>query len=160
MSKNKQGKKHIHILDGMSLYTRDKSPFYWGYLNIDGQIHKKSLKTTDKKEAEKHLFQWKNQLYTGEVTTGTKKLAETEKSGADNNKVDSTRRKALMITSGLMGAVTVTGFAVPFLSAWNPSEKAKALGASVKFDLSKLDPGAMAVVEGRRTPIFVVHHTK
>tara|TARA_B110000003_G_scaffold62340_1_gene62732 strand:- start:3288 stop:3803 length:516 start_codon:yes stop_codon:yes gene_type:complete len=65
-----------------------------------------------------------------------------------------------MITSGLMGAVTVTGFAVPFLSAWNPSEKAKALGASVKFDLSKLDPGAMAVVEWRRTPIFVVHQTK
>tara|TARA_B100001079_G_scaffold222020_1_gene198125 strand:- start:2166 stop:2681 length:516 start_codon:yes stop_codon:yes gene_type:complete len=64
-----------------------------------------------------------------------------------------------MITSGLMGAVTVAGFAVPFLSAWNPSEKAKALGASVKFDLSKLEPGAMAVVEWRRTPIFVVHQT-
>ena len=147
MSKNKQGKKHIHILDGMSLYTRDKSPFYWGYLNIDGQIHKKSLKTTDKKEAEKHLFQWKNELFTGEVSTGTKKLVETENSGADNNKVDSTRRKALMITSGLMGAVTVTGFAVPFLSAWNPSEKAKALGASVKFDLSKLDNDVVKVFE-------------
>ena len=64
-----------------------------------------------------------------------------------------------MITSSLMGAVTVAGFAVPFLSAWNPSEKAKALGASVKFDLSKLEPGAMAVVEWRRTPIFVVHQT-
>ena len=78
MSKNKQGKKHIHILDGMSLYIRDKSPFYWGYLNIDGQIHKKSLKTTDKKEAEKNLFQWKNELYIGEVSTDTNKLVETE----------------------------------------------------------------------------------
>ena len=160
MSKNKQGKKHIHILDGMSLYTRDKSPFYWGYLNIDGEIHKKSLKTTDKKEAEKNLFQWKNELFTGEIPIETNSLVETENSAADNNKVDNTRRKALMITSGLMGAVTVTGFAVPFLSAWNPSERAKALGASVKFDLSKLDPGAMAVVEWRRTPIFVVHQTK
>ena len=65
-----------------------------------------------------------------------------------------------MITSSLMGAVTVAGFAVPFLSAWNPSEKAKALGASVKFDLSKLQPGAMAIVEWRRTPIFVVHQTQ
>lgn len=72
MSKNKQGKKHIHILDGMSLYTRDKSPFYWGYLNIDGEIHKKSLKTTDKKEAERLLFQWKNELYTGEITAEDK----------------------------------------------------------------------------------------
>ena len=70
MSKNKQGKKHIHILDGMSLYTRDKSPFYWGYLNLEGEIYKKSLKTTDKKEAEKLLFEWKNELlYSNEVET-------------------------------------------------------------------------------------------
>ena len=157
MSKNKQGKKHIHILDGMSLYTRDKSPFYWGYLNIDGEIHKKSLKTTDKKEAEKLLFQWKNHFSNNAdnyvVESPTLNIQN------ENPKVDNTRRKALMITSGLMGAVTVAGFAVPFLSAWNPSEKAKALGASVKFDLSKLEPGAMAVVEWRRTPIFVVHQT-
>ena len=77
----------------------------------------------------------------------------------NNPLVNNTRRKALMITSSLMGAVTVAGFAVPFLSAWNPSEKAKALGASVKFDLSKLLPGSMAVIEWRRTPIFVVHQT-
>ena len=50
MSKNKQGKKHIHILDGMSLYTRDKSPFYWGYLNVDGEIHKKALKLKIRKK--------------------------------------------------------------------------------------------------------------
>ena len=76
-----------------------------------------------------------------------------------SEKVDPKRRKALLITSGVMGAVTVAGFAVPFLSAWNPSEKAKALGAAVKFDLSKLLPGSMAVIEWRRTPIFVVHQT-
>ena len=157
MSKNKQGKKHIHILDGMSLYTRDKSPFYWGYLNVDGEIHKRSLKTKDKKEAEKLLFDWKNELlYSDSLNDSNEKLDMDFK---DKPKVDNTRRKALMITSSLMGAVTVGGFAVPFLSAWNPSEKAKALGASVKFDLSKLEPGAMAVVEWRRTPIFVVHQT-
>ena len=157
MSKNKQGKKHIHILDGMSLYTRDKSPYFWGYLNIDGEIHKKSLKTTDKKEAEKLLFQWKNELYKQDSPFEIK-MTQSE-TNIKQPTIDNTRRKALMITSGLMGAVTVTGFAVPFLSAWNPSEKAKALGASVKFDLSKLEPGAMAVVEWRRTPIFVVHQT-
>ena len=157
MSKNKQGKKHIHILDGMSLYTMDKSPFYWGYLNVDGEIHKKSLKTKDKKEAEKLLFDWKNELlYSDSLNDLNEKLDMDVK---DKPRVDNTRRKALMITSSLMGAVTVAGFAVPFLSAWNPSEKAKALGASVKFDLSKLEPGAMAVVEWRRTPIFVVHQT-
>ena len=45
-------RKHIHILDGMSLYTRDRSPFYWGYLNIEGKIFKKSLKTSDKKDSD------------------------------------------------------------------------------------------------------------
>ena len=159
MSKNKQGKKHIHILDGMSLYTRDKSPFFWGYLNIEGEIHKKSLKTTDRKEAERLLFQWKNELFAGEAFETNDTEITSPISNDQGVKVDTTRRKALMITSGLMGAVTVAGFAVPFLSAWNPSEKAKALGASVKFDLSKLEPGAMAVVEWRRTPIFVVHQT-
>jgi len=159
MSKNKQGKKHIHILDGMSLYTRDKSPFFWGYLNIEGEIHKKSLKTTDRKEAERLLFQWKNELFAGEAFETNDNEITSPISNDQGVKVDTTRRKALMITSGLMGAVTVAGFAVPFLSAWNPSEKAKALGASVKFDLSKLEPGAMAVVEWRRTPIFVVHQT-
>ena len=159
MSKNKQGKKHIHILDGMSLYTRDKSPFFWGYLNIEGEIHKKSLKTTDRKEAERLLFQWKNELFAVEAFETNDNEITSPISNDQGVKVDTTRRKALMITSGLMGAVTVAGFAVPFLSAWNPSEKAKALGASVKFDLSKLEPGAMAVVEWRRTPIFVVHQT-
>ena len=157
MSKNKQGKKHIHILDGMSLYTRDKSPYFWGYLNLDGEIHKKSLKTSDMKEAEKLLFDWKNELLYSDSIEATNTNADV--TATKIPKVDNTRRKALMITSSLMGAVTVAGFAVPFLSAWNPSEKAKALGASVKFDLSKLEPGAMAVVEWRRTPIFVVHQT-
>ena len=158
MSKNKQGKKHIHILDGMSLYTRDKSPYFWGYLNLDGEIHKKSLKTSDMKEAEKLLFDWKNELLYSDSIEATN--TNSDITATKIPKVDNTRRKALMITSSLMGAVTVAGFAVPFLSAWNPSEKAKALGASVKFDLSKLQPGAMAIVEWRRTPIFVVHQTQ
>ena len=128
MSKNKQGKKHIHILDGMSLYTRDKSPFYWGYLNVEGEIHKKSLKTTDKREAEKLLFDWKNELLYSDLSQ-TDNTNNSNAKVSNNLKVDNTRRKALMITSSLMGAVTVAGFAVPFLSAWNPSEKAKALGA-------------------------------
>ena len=158
MSKNKQGKKHIHILDGMSLYTRDKSPFYWGYLNVEGEIYKKSLKTKDKKKAEKLLFDWRNELLN--IDSAESSITTNMDTKEPNNPlVNNTRRKALMITSSLMGVVTVAGFAVPFLSAWNPSEKAKALGASVKFDLSKLEPGAMAVVEWRRTPIFVVHQT-
>ena len=93
MSKNKQGKKHIHILDGMSLYARDKSPFYWGYLNVEGEIHKKSLKTTDKKEAEKLLFDWKNELLYSDLSE-TDNTNNSNAKVTNNLKVDNTRRKA------------------------------------------------------------------
>ena len=161
MFKMSKKRKHIHILDGMSLYTRDRSPFYWGYLNIGGKIFKKSLKTTDRKEAEKLLFAWKNEIFSNSMNlSDDQDHIEDHDHSKQEVIVDNKRRKALLITSGIMGAVTVAGFAVPFLSAWKPSEKAKALGASVKFDLSKLQPGAMAIVEWRRTPIFVVHQTQ
>ena len=159
MFKMSKKRKHIHILDGMSLYTRDRSPFYWGYLNIEGRIFKKSLKTADKKEAEKFLFEWKNQI-SNNLSTINNDDEHEDHNHFKKVSIDKKRRNVLMITSGVMGAVTVAGFAVPFLSAWKPSEKAKALGASVKFDLSKLEPGAMAIVEWRRTPIFVVHQTQ
>ena len=160
MFKMSKKRKHIHILDGMSLYTRDRSPFYWGYLNIEGKIFKKSLKTTDRKEAERLLFVWKNEIFADSLNLIDADDEEDHHHAKQKPIVDEKRRKALLITSGLMGAVTVAAFAVPFLSAWKPSEKAKALGASVKFDLSKLQPGAMAIVEWRRTPIFVVHQTQ
>jgi ubiquinol-cytochrome c reductase iron-sulfur subunit len=160
MFKMSKKRKHIHILDGMSLYTRDRSPFYWGYLNIEGNIYKKSLKTTDRKEAERLLFVWKNEIFADSLNLIDADDEEDHHHTKQKPIVDEKRRKALLITSGLMGAVTVAAFAVPFLSAWKPSEKAKALGASVKFDLSKLQPGAMAIVEWRRTPIFVVHQTQ
>ena len=160
MFKMSKKRKHIHILDGMSLYTRDRSPFYWGYLNIEGKIYKKSLKTTDRKEAERLLFAWKNEIFSDSLNLIDGNDEDDHHHDKQKPIVDEKRRKALLITSGLMGAVTVAAFAVPFLSAWKPSEKAKALGASVKFDLSKLQPGAMAIVEWRRTPIFVVHQTQ
>ena len=160
MFKMSKKRKHIHILDGMSLYTRDRSPFYWGYLNIEGNIYKKSLKTTDRKEAERLLFVWKNEIFADSLNLIDADDEEDHHHTKQKPMVDEKRRNALLLTSGLMGAVTVAAFAVPFLSAWKPSEKAKALGASVKFDLSKLQPGAMAIVEWRRTPIFVVHQTQ
>ena len=69
MFKMSKKRKHIHILDGMSLYTRDRSPFYWGYLNIEGKIFKKSLKTDDRKEAERLLFAWKNEIFNDSINS-------------------------------------------------------------------------------------------
>ena len=53
----------------------------------------------------------------------------------------------------------VAGVAVPFLGSWNPSEKAKAAGAPVRADISKLEPGQMVVIEWRGKPVYVLRRT-
>ena len=71
-----------------------------------------------------------------------------------------TRRKVLIgITAGF-GAAGVPFAAVPFLSAWNPSAKAKAVGAPVKVDISKIQVGQKIQVAWRKQPVFVIRHSK
>ena len=48
----------------MSIYTRPDTPYIWGRLRLGGKHLKKSLRTTDWKEAEQLLFQWKSDLLT------------------------------------------------------------------------------------------------
>lgn len=73
--------------------------------------------------------------------------------------VNSTRRKFLTAATSAVGAAGVVAVAVPFVGSWNPSAKAKAAGAPVKFDFSKLEPGQMTVVEWRGKPVYVVNRT-
>lgn len=66
----------------------------------------------------------------------------------------------------LTGAVTVVGAiggavaAVPFASSWQPSERAKAIGAPVEVDISKLEPGGQVTVNWRGKPVWVVRRTE
>ena len=69
------------------------------------------------------------------------------------------RRKFLVAATSAVGAVGAAGISVPFLSSWSPSEKAKAAGAPVKTDISKLELGQMVVVEWRGKPVYVLHRT-
>ena len=69
------------------------------------------------------------------------------------------RRRFLVGATSAVGAVGAAGIAVPFLSSWSPSEKAKAAGAPVKTDISKLELGQMVVVEWRGKPVYVLHRT-
>ena len=72
---------------------------------------------------------------------------------------DKTRRKVLI---GLTSAVGLSGLpfaATPFIAAWNPSAKAKAAGASVKLDVSKMQYGQQIQVSWRKQPVFIVRHT-
>jgi ubiquinol-cytochrome c reductase iron-sulfur subunit len=72
---------------------------------------------------------------------------------------DQTRRRFLTVATTGVSAVGMVGVAVPFMASWNPSEKAKAAGAPVKADISKIEPGQMVVVEWRGKPVYVLRRT-
>ncbi|MGK0441326.1 MAG: ubiquinol-cytochrome c reductase iron-sulfur subunit [Pseudohongiellaceae bacterium] len=73
--------------------------------------------------------------------------------------VNTTRRRFLTAATSVVGAAGAVGVAVPFVGSWNPSAKAKAAGAPVKFDISRLEPGEMRVVEWRGKPVYVVRRS-
>jgi len=70
-----------------------------------------------------------------------------------------TRRKVLTAATGVVGAAGATFLAVPFVSSWQPSEKAKAAGAPVEADLSQMQPGQMLTVSWRGKPVWIVKRT-
>jgi ubiquinol-cytochrome c reductase iron-sulfur subunit len=73
--------------------------------------------------------------------------------------VDLSRRKFLTTATIATGAVGVVFVAVPFIASWQPSERAKALGAPTELDVSKIEPGQMTIITWRRQPIYVVRRT-
>ncbi|MEQ8515753.1 MAG: ubiquinol-cytochrome c reductase iron-sulfur subunit, partial [Chromatocurvus sp.] len=74
--------------------------------------------------------------------------------------VNDGRRRFLTAATSAVGVAGAVAIAVPFVGSWNPSAKAKAAGAPVKADISKIEPGAMIVVEWRGKPVYVVHRTQ
>ena len=74
--------------------------------------------------------------------------------------VDASKRRFLTAATTVVGAVGTAYLLVPFISAWNPSAKARAAGAPVEADISKLEPGQMMTVEWRGKPIWIVHRTE
>ncbi|MCV5869128.1 ubiquinol-cytochrome c reductase iron-sulfur subunit, partial [Escherichia coli] len=50
--------------------------------------------------------------------------------------------------------------AVPFIKSWNPSAKAKAAGAPVEVDISKIEPGQLVRVEWQGKPVWIVRRTQ
>lgn len=76
-----------------------------------------------------------------------------------SDEVDTGRRHFLTVATVATGAVGAAFAAVPFLASWKPSARAKALGAPVEVDVSKLEPGAMLKVEWRGKAVYVVHRT-
>ena len=77
---------------------------------------------------------------------------------ADNG-VNKGRRRFLVGATSVVGAVGAVGVAVPFVASWQPSAKARAAGAPVQADMSKLEPGQRMTVEWRGRPIWIINRT-
>ncbi len=77
-----------------------------------------------------------------------------------NDDVNSGRRRFLTVATAVVGAAGAVGVAVPFVKSWSPSAKAKAAGAPVKVDISKINLGEMVVVEWRGKPVYIVHRSE
>ena len=68
-------------------------------------------------------------------------------------------KRTWLIASGCMGAVGGAAVAVPFVSSFQPSERARAAGASVEVDISELKPGEKLTVEWRGKPVWIIKRT-
>ena len=77
-----------------------------------------------------------------------------------NAPVDNGRRRFLTVSTCVVGGVGAIGAAVPFIASWQPSDRAKAAGADVEVDISKLEPGQLMRVEWRSKPVFIVRRTQ
>ncbi len=80
-------------------------------------------------------------------------------SAARDSAVDQGRRTWIAITCGA-GAVGGAAVAVPFVSSFAPSERARAAGAPVQVDISAIKPGEKLTVEWRGKPVWIVRRTQ
>ncbi|WP_372824841.1 ubiquinol-cytochrome c reductase iron-sulfur subunit [Polaromonas sp.] len=64
-----------------------------------------------------------------------------------------------IITTCAVGGAGAAAVAVPFVSTFQPSERAKAAGASVEVDISSMKLGEMLTVEWRGKPVWIVKRT-
>ena len=92
-------------------------------------------------------------------------MGEVIDSSKDGNKnkdkpLDEDRRRFLLTTTGVLGAVGAVCALTPLVSSWLPSAKAQAEGAPVQVDLSKMEPGEQAVVAWRGKPVWIIRRTK
>ena len=75
-----------------------------------------------------------------------------------NQPVDQSRRTwvTMACAAGGVGGVAT---AIPFVSTFQPSERARAAGAAVEADISALKPGEMMTVEWRGKPVWIIKRT-
>ncbi|MBV1906749.1 MAG: ubiquinol-cytochrome c reductase iron-sulfur subunit [Pseudomonadales bacterium] len=78
-----------------------------------------------------------------------------------SDQVNTQRRYFLIGATAAVAGVGIVGAAIPFLASWAPSARARAAGAPIEVDVSKLKPGEMLgpIPAWRGKPVFVVYRT-
>ena len=74
--------------------------------------------------------------------------------------VDEKKRRFLVGATALVGGAAGVAVAVPLAGSFFPSARAKAAGAPVEVDVSKIEPGMQLTVEWRGAPVWVLHRTQ
>jgi len=69
------------------------------------------------------------------------------------------KRRFLIAATGVVGGVGAVATAVPFVMSMFPSERAKAAGAPVDVDISKLEAGQKIDIEWRGKVVWVINRT-
>lgn len=78
----------------------------------------------------------------------------------ENQEINQSRRRFLTLATAGAGGVAALGVATPFLASFFPSEKAKAAGAPVEVDVSKIEAGQLVTAEWQGKPIWVLNRTE
>ena len=73
-------------------------------------------------------------------------------------RIDKSKRTWL-IASSCAGAVGGVATAIPFVSTFQPSERAKAAGAAVEVDIGAMQIGEKITVEWRGKPVWILKRT-
>ena len=77
-----------------------------------------------------------------------------------NQEINQERRRFLVLATAGAAGVGALGVATPFVASFFPSEKAKAAGAPIDIDVSKIEAGQLVTAEWRGKPIWVLNRTE
>ncbi len=77
-----------------------------------------------------------------------------------SDSIDMERRQFLTGTATVLGGVGASVAAIPFVSTFQPSARAKAIGAPVEANIDQLEPGQRVTYKWRGKPVWVVRRTE
>src|SRR5437764_14562959 len=89
-----------------------------------------------------------------DAATGATEATEAQDGGMDKRK-----RRFLIGATAAVGSVGVVAAAVPLGMSFWPSERAKAAGAPVEVDISRLEPGQKINIEWRGKVCWLINRT-